>query len=170
MAANKVRKPSKEDRADLRMVNAMIGNAITNDASVKQIQNVITNAKDMPGAIAQVAYHIVSTVIGKVRERALKISPKIWVAHGGVVDTTIKEIVQIAAGTMNRADLLNPKLLLQTRQDVLQLLHHEEEDAGGAGMDHQPAEQAAEDPSQGMSPEQEQQLPPQGGGLLAAGG
>lgn len=132
MATNK--KITDNDRTDLKMVVGLIGNALLSKAGIAQLHGLMSQAKDPTGLMAHIIYHAVSQVHEQLIKKNLKVSNKIWIARGGVVDQAIAEVAKVLAGMSGNKDIINPQLLEEVRKQVVELLHDQEVNAGGPGI------------------------------------
>ena len=126
MATKTKKQITNHDRIDLDMVMGLIGNSLLSDQGIQQIKQLMSQAKDPTGVMAQLVFHAVSQVHDQLIAKGLKVSSKIWVARGGVVDQTIAEVAKLISSINNNPDIINQNILEQTRQQVIQLLQAQE--------------------------------------------
>lgn len=131
--ATKLKKVSKNDRIDLDMTMGLIGNALLSDAGLGQLKSMMGAAKDPSAVLGQMAYHAIGAVKDRLGVKGIDVSPKIWVARGGVVDQTIAEAAKVIAGVGKSPQILNRNVLEGAREQVLEAMHQEERNNGRPG-------------------------------------
>lgn len=136
--ATKAKKVTKNDRIDLDMTMGLIGNALLSDQGIGQMKQMMGAAKDPSAVLGQLAYHAIGAVKDKLETKGMDISPKIWVARGGVVDQTIAEAAKAIAGIGKSPQILNRNVLEAARSQVLEALHQEERHNGRPGDPNHP--------------------------------
>lgn len=133
-------KPSPHDRIDLDFVMGLIANSLLSDDGIKQMQGLMGQAKDPTGVLAQIIYHAISHVHDVLQQKDMKVSNKIWIARGGVVDQSIAEVTKLISAMSNNPDLVNPQLLEEVRSQIVDLLKQQQD----SGSDIQPEENQEE--------------------------
>lgn len=160
MAKQKI---GKNDRTDLDLVSGLIGNALLSDDGISQVKTLMTQAKDPVGVMAQVGYHAIGGVKDKLAQKGMDVSNKIWTARGGVVDQTVAEIAKLVGTVGKSPQVLSHKVLEGTRDQILDMFHDEEKDAGrpgrGGGGDEEDSGDPA-DASDSDTPDEAQEANP----------
>lgn len=147
--ATKPKQVGKKERVDLDMTMGLIGNSLLSDQGLQQMKSMMGAAKDPAGVLGQMVYHAVGGAKDQMEARGLKVSPKIWVARGGVVDQTIAEAAKVIAGVGNSPAILNRNVLEAAREHVLEGLHQEERANGRPGNPNHPDNQTDADDQSG---------------------
>lgn len=138
-------KVSKNDRIDLDLAMGLIGNSLISDKGLDQMKSMMGAAKDPAGVLGQMAYHAIGSTRDQLATKGIKLSPKIWVARGGVVDQTIAEAAKVIAGVGKSPQILNRNILEGARSQVLDAMHAEEQHNGLPGNPNHPDNAAPDD-------------------------
>lgn len=140
-----------------------------NPQMVDQLVKVMASANDPPNALAHSLFSMISQARNAIMQAKIPVSGKAWLADGGAIDKVIIDVGGLLASN-GAHQFVDKRFGIQTKQDLIKIMHQEETSAGGQGDPNQqePDQDQNGGPSDGDADNQDGQ--PDQGGLAAPAG
>ncbi len=146
-----------KDTTDIQVAGGLTVAGLLSDEGLQALQGVLQGASDPAAAVANAVFMALSKVREQLDERGVAINDKLWIANGGVLDRVIFEVCSVLRAVFGFEQAGSEQFVSALKEEVLALMAQDQEGGNPAAVQPQPA------------PQQMQQPPMQGGGLMGMG-
>ena len=117
---------ARHARIDTQIAAGLVVTILLSKEGVAALQQMLQAAKDPVQVIAHVLYGAIAKVKQQLHARKMKIDERVWIAHGGVLDRVMVEIMMFIGTGLKFQPATNPQFVAQVKQTVLQLMEQDD--------------------------------------------